>query len=63
MRRVVKCLLAVAIFSLLPGPSWAQEGLIKSVKEGCEKELGSYCKEVTPGEGWVLACLPVCLPG
>ena len=57
MRRIVKCLLTVALLWLLPSTSWAQDGLIKSVKEGCEKELGSYCKEVTPGEGRILACL------
>lgn len=60
MRRVVKGLLTVGVLSLLSSissTSWAQETLIKSVKEGCEKELGSYCKEVTPGEGRVLACL------
>ena len=57
MKRTVKFLLTVCVFSLLSGTSWAQEELLKSVKDGCEKELGSYCKEVTPGEGRVLACL------
>jgi len=36
--------------------AWAQE-LIKEVKEGCKTELETYCKDVTPGEGRVLACL------
>jgi hypothetical protein len=57
MRHVAKCLLVVSVLSLLPGTSWAQEDLIASVKEGCQKELGSFCKGVTPGEGRVLACL------
>ena len=57
MRRVVKLLLAVSLFFLLPGTSWAQEDLLKSVKDGCKKELDSYCKEVTPGEGRILACM------
>ena len=57
MRGIVKGLLTVCVFSLLFNMSWAQETLLKSVKEGCEKELGSYCKEVTPGEGRILACL------
>jgi hypothetical protein len=57
MRRVVKLLLTVSIFSLLPGTSWAQEDLLKSVKDGCKKELDSFCKEVTPGEGRILACM------
>ena len=25
--------------------------------EGCKKELDTYCKTVTPGEGRILACL------
>ena len=25
--------------------------------KGCEKELSTYCKDVTPGEGRILACL------
>jgi hypothetical protein len=43
--------------SLLPSTSWAQQNLLESVKEGCKKELDSFCKDVTPGEGRVLACL------
>jgi hypothetical protein len=33
------------------------QDLIKSVQEGCKTELETYCKDVTPGEGRVLACL------
>jgi hypothetical protein len=60
MRRMVKGLLVVAVLSLLPSTSdtsWAQQALIASVKEGCQKELESFCKEVTPGEGRLLSCL------
>jgi hypothetical protein len=57
MKRMVKFLLTVSLFSLLPGASWAEKGLLASVKDGCKKELDSFCKEVTPGEGRVLACL------
>ena len=28
-----------------------------SVSKGCDKELKTYCKDVTPGEGRILACL------
>ncbi|MEE8311476.1 MAG: cysteine rich repeat-containing protein [Candidatus Binatia bacterium] len=41
----------------LPGLAGAQEDLIKEVQTGCEKELKSFCANVTPGEGRVLACL------
>ena len=57
MRQMMKWLLTVLVLSLLPSLSWAQQDLIASVKEGCQKELDSFCKEVTPGEGRVLACL------
>ncbi|MGW8324703.1 MAG: cysteine rich repeat-containing protein [Desulfobacterales bacterium] len=33
------------------------QGLVETVATGCEKELVAYCKDVTPGEGRVLACL------
>ena len=35
----------------------AMEALIESVATGCEKELTSFCAQVTPGEGRILACL------
>lgn len=37
--------------------STADQTLVDSVKNGCKKELNSFCKNVTPGEGRVLACL------
>jgi hypothetical protein len=40
------------------GPAEAlAQGLVESVAKGCDKELKMYCKDVTPGEGRVLACL------
>jgi cysteine rich repeat protein len=47
----------LSILAFAPSASWALEDLVKSVQEGCKKELESYCKQVTPGEGRVLACL------
>jgi hypothetical protein len=35
----------------------AAQGLIDQVAKGCDKEIMTYCKDVTPGEGRVLACL------
>lgn len=35
----------------------AEKGIVETVAEGCKQELETYCKEVTPGEGRVLACL------
>jgi hypothetical protein len=44
----------VLVFS---GAASAQQALIDSVARGCEKELTTYCKDVTLGEGRGLACL------
>ncbi len=33
------------------------EGAVDTLSEGCEKELSTYCKDVTPGEGRILSCL------
>ena len=33
------------------------EGAVETFAEGCEKELTTFCKDVTPGEGRILACL------
>jgi len=57
VQRVRTWAFVLSTFLLLPGTSWAQQNLVDSVKEGCKKELESFCKEVTPGEGRVLACL------
>lgn len=35
----------------------AEKGIVDTVKEGCKEELGTFCKDVKPGEGRVLACL------
>jgi hypothetical protein len=33
------------------------EDVTQTVKQGCQKELDTFCKKVKPGEGRVLACL------
>jgi len=33
------------------------QGALDTFSEGCQKELTTFCKAVTPGEGRVLACL------
>ena len=35
----------------------ADKGPTETVLEGCQKEFDTYCKNVTPGEGRLLACL------
>jgi len=40
------------------GPAEAvAQSVVQTVADGCKTELATYCKNVTPGEGRVLACL------
>ena len=57
MRKRVILSAIVAMFFVSVSSAWALEKLVESVAKGCEKELTSYCSNVTPGEGRVLACL------
>jgi len=52
--KVLALITALFTFSL---PASALEDIVESVATGCEKELSSFCKDVTPGGGRVLACL------
>lgn len=46
------------VVSLLVAPqAFALEKVVESVAKACDKEIKTYCKNVTPGEGRVLACL------
>ena len=45
----------VLLFSGASAPTAAD--LVQTVVNGCKQELETYCKDVTPGEGRVLACL------
>ncbi len=47
----------VGMMLLFSGRAMAQQSLVDSVVKGCDKELKTYCKDVTPGEGRILACL------
>ena len=57
MKKRVVLLAVVAMFFVSISSAWAGEDIIDTVAKGCEKELTTYCKDVTPGEGRVLACL------
>jgi hypothetical protein len=51
-------IIGVAIVSLgVAGNLFAQESLIDTVANGCKSEITTYCKDVKPGEGRILACL------
>ena len=57
MKKLTTVILSLFTFLIITSNAGAIEKLIKSVATGCEKELKSYCSEVTPGEGRILACL------
>ena len=58
MRKIVICVAVFGCVMFLGGIAVAQQkGLVEKVLEGCSKEFETYCKDVTPGEGRLLACL------
>ena len=58
MRLATIVIAVLALFGVGSVATAADEGsLIEQVKEGCKAELESHCKQVTPGEGRLLACL------
>ena len=54
--KIILLVMAAAVFMLVSNAT-AAENLVETVAKGCEKELTSYCSQVTPGEGRILACL------
>jgi hypothetical protein len=57
MRAKTNLLMVVAAVFMLVSNVIAAQDLVETVANGCEKELTSYCSQVTPGEGRILACL------
>jgi len=58
-------ILAVLLVLSLALPAFAAEdpltkgvqGALDTFTQGCQQELKTYCKDITPGEGRVIACL------
>jgi len=57
MRNAMVWMVVMGMVLVFSGVVSAQQGLVESVVKGCDKELKTYCKDVTPGEGRGLACL------
>lgn len=57
MKRTLIVLITLGMMSLFFTHAVAGENLVQTVSDGCKVELEKYCKDVTPGEGRVLACL------
>jgi len=58
MKKMLVVSLSLCLVMLLGGLALAEEkGLVETVLDGCKKDIETYCKGVTPGEGRILACL------
>lgn len=49
--------IAISAALLFAIPAGAGQSLVETVADGCKTEIDIYCKDVTPGEGRILACL------
>ena len=60
MRRVVTptmtAMVALTTLLLCGATAWAQEDPIENALEACAPEIETYCSQVTPGDGRLLAC-------
>ena len=58
MRKMSMCLAVVCCVVFLGGIAVAQQKApAEKVLDGCSKEVETYCKNVTPGNGRLLSCL------
>jgi hypothetical protein len=58
MKRNIFLLVACCMMLMFAmNASAAEKGLVETVMEGCKAEMQTYCKDVTLGEGRMLACL------
>ncbi len=47
--------MVAALLLSVPG-AWAQQEIVDEVMAACAMEIETYCSQVTPGEGRLLAC-------
>ena len=57
MRAIICCMVVLGCMMFVGGVAIAEQGPVEIVAEGCKKDIETYCKGVTPGEGRILACL------
>lgn len=56
-RGIIVTIACVSLFLCSSIHAQAGDDLVQTVIDGCKKELDTYCKDVTHGQGRVLACL------
>lgn len=55
-KRIVLTAILVSL-TLTAAAAWAEEGdIVEAAVKACQEEIDSYCSQVTPGEGRLLAC-------
>ena len=57
MKKLSLLMLSLSIILLSNVAVMAGDDLVQTVVNGCKQELETYCKDVTPGQGRMLACL------
>jgi hypothetical protein len=57
MKRALMWTMVLGLALVFGGCASSRHPLVEQVAKGCDNEITTYCKEVTPGEGRVLACL------
>ena len=57
MRYAAMSTAVIGLMLLLTGGASAQQKLAEQVAKGCDQEIKTYCKDVTQGQGRILACL------
>jgi hypothetical protein len=58
MKKTLVVIMSLCVVMLMVGFAFAEEkGPVEIVADGCSKEINTYCKGVTPGEGRILACI------
>jgi hypothetical protein len=57
MKRIMIFFVVMTILPLGITSATAGQSLVETVANGCKVEIETYCSQVTPGEGRILACL------
>jgi len=58
MKKTMSVLIGLTTLLMLTVvPAFAVDNIVDTVLNGCKQELSTYCKDVTPGQGRLLACL------
>jgi len=57
MQKIKILFLSLITLIFCTGTVYAEKGGLAIIMEGCKKDLQSFCKDVTPGEGRIAACL------